>query len=285
MDDRTEAWSLWMKAALSPKGQARSTIKENMKILLSVTFIIIVSSFTLRAEPSSAHKALAEAAQHAVAKGNTDLLSALLKAGLQIDEPIDEEGYTLLHWSTAYNELRSAHFLMQNGADPHVRNNHGDRPIDKAYDDNQLEMCKALAVGTEEDYMLDEIIPNSAVEELLADIPTETNLVFVVINQSDPSEVMDGWIDYKWSNWRPYSDATTLTQQQFYDENAPSMHKCKSTGQYGKMIHIDTKRISKDKYEYHYRWHTGPLGGGGATGIIIRKYGYWIKVKTSSWIS
>ena len=255
-----------------------------MKTLLFLCLFITPYLF-LNAEPSSDHKALASAAQHAVASGNTDLLSALLKAGLQINEPIDENGHTALHWSAVYNKLRSARFLMKNGADPHARNKHGNRPIDEAFNDNQLEMCKTLAVGTDDDYIIDDIIPNEAVETLLAGWSKETNLVFVAINQKDPGNDIDGWLDYKWSNWKPYSDAIELTENAFYDEKAPSMHKSKSTGKYGKLISINFKKISKDKYEYQFSRHTGSLAASGSRGIILRKYGYWIIIEETSWIS
>jgi ankyrin repeat protein len=143
-------------------------------------------------EPPEDHRNLSNAASWAVTRSNEVLLRALLQAGLQISEPIDDTGFTILHQATCANNEGLVKFIVDNGAKLDVRDMLGRRPIDYAYEDGRTNICLLLAQNV---VQCDSIagFPVAMLEEAFKTIPL-TNRVWVLFNNKEPSDEMLKWL-------------------------------------------------------------------------------------------
>jgi len=253
---------------------------------------MFVTAIKLVAEPTDAHDALKRAAWFAVSSGNSELLLALLKAGLQIDEPIDFDEsdtapqWTALHYSVVHEQPRIARVLVDNRAFLDVRDRFRLRPIDIAYENKQTQICKILSKGTQKESLLAGC-PLGVWEEYFFKIEDSksTNLVFVSVNGEDPPSELSERLRRLWPNVRPVSNATVLSLEEYEAKRPPSAVQDKATGTYGNLINIILAKKSETEYEWGFKRYSGPLDANCSWGTMVRKYGYWIMVHTGGGVS
>lgn len=230
------------------------------------------------------HAQLCEAATNAVQNGNAALFKALLKAGLQIDLPLDREtGWNPLHLAAIQNQVAMAKMLLRHGADPEVRDKYGDRAIDDAFKNGAEEFCKALERPVKKESMIAGV-PESLWEELLADYQEPDDKIrFLSLNEADPSKELLEYYKRSRSNTRPMSSADALDVRG--DEKDATNYRDKATKEYGSRLSIQLKPIGDGSYEWSVSEDTGPLSGGGSSGKIKRAYGYWLRYDEKSFDS
>ncbi len=231
------------------------------------------------------HVVLCEAAQWAIAKGNTKLLESLLQAGLMIDLPLDlETEWTPLHYSAVHNEPRAARVLVANGADLEARAKYGNRPIDYAFEDGQFELCEILRKPDKEDRTVAGF-PEDLLDELFRrTVDKDEEIRFLSLNGQDPNDEILKYFRRLWPNVRPRSRAEEIDRKTQPDEGAKTSYRDTKTKDYGIVVEISLKKTGDDTFDWSHREATGPfLAGGGTSGKASMKYGYWLKHDTSSW--
>jgi ankyrin repeat protein len=88
----------------------------------------------------------------AVAEGDLDSVKELVESGENINEQNDQ-GYTPLHEAVKGNYLKIANYLIENGADPHIKNNKGETALMIAQINQQKKILACLlnaAYGVED---------------------------------------------------------------------------------------------------------------------------------------
>lgn len=83
-------------------------------------------------QDSDGHGLLHLAAQ----QGAEETARLLLEKGLEIDERDRQHGYTPLQWAVYYNRMQMVEFLLEQGADAHIKNNRGQTALQLARDRN-----------------------------------------------------------------------------------------------------------------------------------------------------
>jgi ankyrin repeat protein len=83
-------------------------------------------------QDSDGHGLLHLAAQ----QGAEETAALLLEKGHGIDQRDRQHGYTPLHWAVYYNRMQMVEFLLERGADPHIKNNRGQAALQLARDRN-----------------------------------------------------------------------------------------------------------------------------------------------------
>jgi hypothetical protein len=231
------------------------------------------------------HVALCQAAQFAIARGNTKLLESLLQAGLSIDVPLDLEAqWTALHYSAVQNQPRAAKALVENGATLDQRCKYGKRPIDYAFEDGQLELCEVLRNPDKNDRNVG-AYPEALLDELFRR-PADKNdeVRFLSLNGNDPSDELLKYFRRFWPNVRTRSQAEEVDRNAQPEGQAKTSYRDVKTKDYGIVVEVNLKRTSDDTFDWSHREATGPsLAGGGTSGKSSWKYGYWLKHDTSSW--
>jgi ankyrin repeat protein len=125
------------------------------------------------------HRDLRGAAKAAVWSGNKTLLDALLKAGLQINKPVDpEDGQTVLHTAVSARNPDMIRHLLAKGADPLAMDFYGDKPVDeleRCEDKKELTECLTALKREPADYDLKKLndIPAPVWREVLG-VPAKT---------------------------------------------------------------------------------------------------------------
>jgi len=214
---------------------------------------------------------LAEAATWAVSTSNTELLKALLQAGLQINEPLEEEmEWCLLHFAASSGTERMVRFLLDNGADPAVRDKGGLRPIDIAYEVGRTNMCQAMAnLGP------DQTMIGGFPEEVLAIVfgssPREDR-IFVSLNGEDLPEELLHWIRHLWPK------AQSGRGRESEPEGVSDTSKAATNGspQEATCV-VAIKKMSDTEYRWWISVIFNPLAGWQSEGTARLLYGYWIK--------
>jgi hypothetical protein len=241
---------------------------------LATLAAIVAAHFTV-AEPTDAHEELKAAAEFAISSGNADLLTALFKAGLQIDEPLDDDTeWTALHVAVVHNQIALARLLRDNGAWLDSRDKYGKRPIDHAFAYKQTQMCEILAKGDQHERLISGI-PVGALDEILATSQLDTNLVFISFNQADPADDLMKRLAMIWPYGKPISSAIAVPEEE-RPHDVHSTLKDKTSGEFGHMIILNVERQADAQYEWSLGWYAGSLAAGSTTGVVERRYGYWI---------
>lgn len=81
---------------------------------------------------SDGHGLLHRAAQ----QGAEEIFTLLVEKGAEIDQRDKQHGYTPLHWAIYYNRMQMVEYLLEQGADPHIKNNKGHAALQIARDRN-----------------------------------------------------------------------------------------------------------------------------------------------------
>lgn len=233
----------------------------------------------------SDHVALCESARWAIARCNTKLLEALLQAALSINVPLDwDTQWTALHYAAVHNEPRAAKMLVENGADLDARCKYGKRPIDYAFEDGQMELCDALRKPDKNERNVGDY-PEALLDELfLRSKDKEDEVRFLSLNGNDPNNEQLTYFRRFWPNVRARSQAQEIDRNAEPKGKAKTSYRDLKTKDYGIVVEIILKRTSDDTFDWSHREATGPsLAGGGNSGKISKKYGYWLKHSTSSW--
>jgi hypothetical protein len=231
-------------------------------------------------EPSRNHVALQKAAEWAVTNSNIELLRALLQAGVQIDEPVDNMGWTMLHFAAIHNQPRVVRFLLDNGAETDVRGKYGDRPIDLAFNQGQTNVCQLLEKPARNEELVCDI-PESVLLEIISPGEEDDAMPpFVSLNGTNAPAAMIEWLRGYLSDVRPASQAKLIEDPQTklaYVED-------KETRELGRLFDIVIKKTT-DGYDWSVRSFTGSVAGWGQSGKLIKRYGCWFKIEVHGWQS
>ncbi len=263
---------------------------------------------------SPAHAALRPAARYAIQQGDTALFDALLKAGLQINEPLEPHYKELaLHTAVESKNPDMIRYLLDHGANPLLRADNAERPIDKLEDsraNNVGQLVRALErKPTDHDKKQLMQIPVPVWHELLGatwpapdplappvddeDADAGPLITFVSINDEDPPPEMTPALNAHFPGWRPGS---RLEMTAYRD---------KETRERGELIQIilvpcpaeqavDRSRslaavlrenqTGNTAYQFSKRRSVGPvMAGSGQRGHVLLVAGYWVKVGVSGW--
>jgi|GEM_PF-1655552 len=272
-------------------------------------------------ETTSEHQGLRRAAKLAIEQGDTALFDVLLKAGLEINKPVDpSNGRTALHEAVQGKKLDMIRHLLKQGADPLVRDKLDHRPIDDLnyfrgsdigpivaalkrepaeYDKKQL---MEIPVPVWHEILGAPAIPDDPLAPPTNDSGRGLLIPFVSINGDDPAPEMTPALNAHFPNWKPGSRAVEVTLSK--NENHPSSYWDKQTHVHGELVQIviggctpqDVKGRNSDAlakqvnqetmtaYEFQVRRATGPaMSGGGWRGYVVPVVGYWVKVGTQGW--
>ena len=241
-----------------------------------------MATMSLRAvaEPSDDHVHLASAAEWAVTTSNVKLLEALLQAGVQINEPVEDIlDWTLLHHAAGSGTERVVQFLVDNGACPDCPDQAGTRPIDLAYQGNRTNICNILANTRPEPPPIDGF-PEGLLERVF--LFHRDNPVLVSVNGKDPSDKLLDWLQRNaiLSNALPDSKGELLEDgesgEKFYQniESKERMARCVVT----------IKKLDVQEYSWTVLYYEGPLAGFFENGKARNQYGYWIKTESEGGI-
>jgi hypothetical protein len=229
-------------------------------------------------ETPDAHAPLSEAAEWSLTTSDTELLQALLKAGLQINEPVDGSfgqdalGWTLLHFAAGLGNERYIQFLLDHGADVSKRDRNGTRPIDIAFEKGMTNVCQQLENPKPETTLIDGF-PEEILEGFFRF--ARTNAVLVCINGKDPSETLLKWIRCRWPNADVASKGEKMTNPEPWGEqyqNAQTQEKVATF-----TVAID--KITEQEYTWHAFYYETPLSGWFENGKFLWKYGCWLVVR------
>lgn len=240
--------------------------------------LILLGLFITSINITIADERLHDAALYAVKISNNQLVDALLQAGLDVNEALDENGWTLLHYAVILNKRHVAENIISNGANFDVIDNHSKRPIDYAFEYKNTKMCELLAKFDEDEKLIDDF-PEEMITTLISDIPLYEDLYFVELNSKEPSDQMLTLLMNYIQNVKRSSDSYRMTEKE-YDEsqNKGSLYKDKATGQFGHYITIKLNRIQPNKYKWDLLISSG-VTGSDSSGLMVKKYGYWIKIE------
>ena len=249
------------------------------KSIVWISFICLdMSSLCAAAETSDAHVPLSEAAEWSLTTADTELLQALLKAGLQINEPIDVSigqdalGWTLLHFAAGRGDERYIQFLLDHGADVSKRDRDGTRPIDIAFEKGMTNICQQLANPKPATTLIDGF-PQEILEVFFRF--SRTNAVLVCINGKDPSETLMKWIRCRWPNADIGSKGEKLANPEPWGEryqNAQTKEKVA-------MFTVTIDKLNEQEYTWRAFYYQGPLSGWFENGKFLWEYGYWFVVR------
>lgn len=169
-------------------------------------------------------------------------------------------------------------YLLENNADPDIRNRHGERAINLAIEYQAPELCELLAKPEAEEKFV-EGIPVGIIETVLPHRSTE-EIVFVSWNDRDPSPEMLAAIRKTLPKARTASRMKTLERRPL---GAHSWYRDTETDEFGSLIEVSLKK-SDGKWLVKVRNTVGPaMAGGGWEGKLLKKYGYWIADDVGGW--
>lgn len=270
-------------------------------------------------EASYEHQYLREAAILALNKGDLVLFDALLKAGLEINKPLDAESKdTALHMLVEKNKPDMIRQLLQRGADPMVRNLWDIRPIDELNHSRRTDIGAVVAalkrdVTQHDKKQLMDIpvpvwrevlgppaLPDSPLAPPTNDGASDILIPFVSINGNDPAPEMAPVLNVHYPHWKPGSCAVEVSDTKKATHS--SSYWDKQTHEHGRLVQINIqtcknvtgrgsealiKHMSADvttMYEFQVRQATGPsMSGGGQRGYVVPVAGYWVKTGVQGW--
>ena len=249
------------------------------KFALPVVWIcfvgLVLASLCAAAEISDAHVPLSGAAEWSLTTSDTELLQALLKAGLQINEPVDNSygpeafGWTLLHFAAGLGNERYIQFLLDHGADVSKRDRFGARPINLAFEKGMTNVCEQLANPKPSTTLIDGF-PEEILEEFFRS--SRTNAILVWINGKDPSETLLKRIRCRWPNADVGSKCERVANPEPWREpyqNAQTKEKVAT-------FTVTIDKLNEHEYTWHAFYYETPLSGWFENGKFLWKYGYWL---------
>lgn len=230
-------------------------------------------------ERPAVHKALASAAEMAIKTGDLDFLKVLIAKGLQINESLDfEKNETALYQSVSSRKLAIFKYLLENGADPIIKNSYGERPIDLAVEWDMENFIKLLDKGKVADEMIDGV-PSGVLEKVFGAYKTDEEY-FISWNGKDANAEQAKFLKNLLGSARPKSDMETLENR---PTGAHTWYRDKKDGKYGRLLQLEIKQ-NDEKWDVRLRDTAGPsMAGGGWSGIVQKKYGYWFLDQKESW--
>ena len=296
------------------------------KPMLIISTMLVLSTFAQAAENADVlldkegSTSFAELARTAIFSDNTELFASLMKAGLQINRPMDEAGKELaLHTAVTVGQMRMIKFLLDHGADRLIRDADDKRAIDLLTRSDGdvapiIELLKREPTDAEKKVLMG--IPVPVWREVLgrADrtgdspgaqqpvLPKPPKQTFISIKGKDPTPEMKPMLDAHYLGWQPDSRSEYVEPQK--GESNSSLYRHKQTHQRGAKVQItivpsSSKKLAEDAedmlvtylrkqnlpaYEFKVRRATGPaLSGGGSGGFVVQLAGYWIKVGVRGW--
>jgi hypothetical protein len=297
-------------------------MKRQLALLgIALGFIVKTCAHEDDPEVTHEHKELRSAAKAAAWNGDTVLIDSLLKAGLQINKPVDpEDGDTLLHVAVSSRKPATIRHLLTAGADPLVMNYSSWKPVDLlTFLSDAKEMPECLAALkrelTDYDRRLLNGYPVPVWREVLgypAKAPdplappakdgSVSLVTFVSINDEDPAPEMKLVLDVHYAGWRPGSLIEPAEPPP--DARHGSIIRDKKTKEFGEHVQITLVKASSKQVKqternplaklareqelpaYEFKVRTtrgGALNGGGTGGHVVLIDGYWIKLGTYGW--
>jgi len=208
-------------------------------------------------------------------------------------------------------------YLMQQGANPQLRNGWGNRPIDDLESRREIDIAPIITALAREPTAYDkkllmgipvpvwrEILgaperPEDPLAPPIGDKEVVHLIPFVSINEEDPSPEMTPVLNAHFPGWRPGSLA-----EETKGKDDASGYRDKQSHERGMIVEISlATRSSKNiaanasgtltsyvrskelpAYQFKVRHATGPiLAGGGWGGHVVLLAGYWVKVGTEGW--
>jgi hypothetical protein len=228
---------------------------------------------------SKTQQALGPAAKLAIDQGDLVFLKALLERGLELDGYLDNKSRpTALYQAVWERQPDLVKFLMEQGADPTIRDHFGDRPIDLAIEREMPEICEMLkrpegqaaeVAGVPED-LLESIFHPCRKDELH----------FIEWNGGAPPEALLTWLRERGSEARPSSRLETLDTRPL---GAATWYRDTVDGRFGRLIEAGAKREG-DTWKVSVRNTSGPaMAGGGWAASYTLHHGYWHGKTTDAW--
>lgn len=297
-----------------------------MKTSVLLAAILFSSVFISHAheddpEVTQEHRDLRAAARSAAWSGDTTLFDALVKAGLQINKPVNpEDGDTVLHVAVSSGKPAMIRHLLAAGADPLAMNYYSQKPVDvltRRSDEKEAKDCLAVLKRdlTDYDRRLLQDIPVPVWREVLGypakpvdplappvkDAPAPL-VTFVSINDEDPAPEMKPVLDVHYVGWRPGSLIEPAEPPP--EAKHGSIIRDKKTKEFGEHVQITVVKASSKSVEeeerrllaklareqdlpaYEFKIRTtrgGALNGSGWGGHVVLIEGYWIKLGTFGW--
>lgn len=108
--------------------------------LIDVSFLLIKTGANL----NYSHDKIGAVIHFSSTVDNPQLLNEILNAGVDPNLIKKSDGYTPLHFAVANNCRQNVKLLMSRGADPTIKNNFSQNPVDFAIDMNDQEMLRLL---------------------------------------------------------------------------------------------------------------------------------------------
>ena len=290
--------------------------------LLGLTVVVSFGNPFLWAEDESSgdHKHLCEAAQLAVFSGDLDLLKALLHAKLEINGPIDAgNGDTLLHLAVWAGKPDLVRHLIQQGANPLLRNKDGEQPVHKLTWERDVQVApliqalerpltgfdKATLAGVPVPVWREILGPAVAVPDPLEPLrqlegEPKRMIPFIEFNGADPPKDLEPALSSRYPGWKPASAARAKPQAS--NETFVSSYWDKEGKQPGERVQItltpmESTELSSSRtsslisyvrehpfpaYWFQLRTTRGFLAGGGEKGYVVLIGGYWVKMATQA---
>ena len=109
----------------------------NLKYILSISFLLMVNAMAISAQPM--HKAIIE-------EDMEKLQKKLKRNAKKANTRSDKAGNFPLHLATKLNKVEYAEVLLKHGANVNLQNKVGATPLIIAVQNDNLELCKMLAV-------------------------------------------------------------------------------------------------------------------------------------------
>ncbi|CAN5747192.1 hypothetical protein BH11VER1_BH11VER1_28920 [soil metagenome] len=160
-------------------------------------FLLVGILFFLTIPLAVAGDKMTQAARRAIADNSISLLTALLQAGLRVDDDIAEEPHeneeiTLspLMLAVAWNRPVVVKWLLENGAMSEFYSYLGVRPIDVAIAMDNKPMCELLRLPAENEKIQDRIgeVPEKIWEMIFQCVPHQEKVIFVEWDKKDPPD-------------------------------------------------------------------------------------------------
>jgi hypothetical protein len=238
---------------------------------MGLLLVAAVQACASSSGPPEAHRILSEAGLYAVSTGNAELLSALLKAGLQVNEVLQNEpiGQTLLSHAAGIGDARMVRFLLKHGASRHVRDGNHAYPVSCALATGQLEICEMLKLPDLPDQIADGV-PIGLFDELLVRGPSTTNVVFVMVNGGDPSSNVLAVLRGRWPRAVPISSGEVLPGSQ------GPVSRARETKELGIFVGIKVGRREGQTYWWTIDVAEGPGEFYRQQGVGGKRYGTWL---------
>ncbi len=107
---------------------------------------------------------------------------------------------------------------------------------------------------------------------------------FLSFNGKDPDDEILSYFRRHWPNVRVGSRSEEVNKEVAKKEGRKTSCRDTKTKDYGWEVEVSIRPSGEGSYEWVHRRASGPiLAGGGVSGKISRKYGYWLKHDEQGW--